>query len=87
LLLFKSPSIESIVRTFVEPRASRNPKHPGDELWVPNIEEFLGCNDAEKFKNIFAIEKEHPPTDLWMCTQSFWIHSDIFKIIDMPQRA
>jgi hypothetical protein len=77
------------VKKLSEPRTSRNLKSPRDELWVPNIEDFLRCNNAKEFKDAVAFEKENPPSDLWDRAQSTWIHPDIFEAMDTnkPQRA
>jgi hypothetical protein len=75
---FKRVSINGIVKKLSEPRTSRNLKSPGDKLWVPTIEDFLGCKNADKFKDAVAYEKENPPSDLWNRAQSTWIHPDIF---------
>ena len=61
---FKRPNIDRVVRKLTEPRTSRNSKSPGDELWVPGIDDFLRCDHAEEFKNTVAVEKENLTSDL-----------------------
>jgi hypothetical protein len=49
----------------------------------------MDCENVEDFKNLISEEEEYPSINLWVPTQTFWVHPNIFKILDAnsPQRA
>ncbi len=56
---FKSLRTDQIVKAFMEPRATRSL----DEAWIPSVEEFRDCDDADDFKTSSSLSKakEGPP--------------------------
>jgi hypothetical protein len=84
---FKTLNVDHAVKTFIEPRSTRFSE--GEEVWVPTMEEFMECQNAEEFKNLTSFEEESPAVDLWNRAQTFWVHPKVFKLLDAnnSQRA
>jgi hypothetical protein len=90
---FKSLNIDQAVKRLLGPKTTRTSDPSRDEGWLPTMEEFIGCANADEFKNLVSEEQEFPASELWERAQSFWIHPKIFEILDenldanKPQRA
>jgi hypothetical protein len=55
---FKSLNIDHVVKQLTEPRTTRTLESMGDELWLPTMEEFLGCEKEEAFRDLTSVEEE-----------------------------
>jgi hypothetical protein len=54
LLPFKSLNIDYAVKQFTEPRTTRTSEPTEDELWLPTMEEFQGCENEEESRDLLA---------------------------------
>jgi hypothetical protein len=86
---FKSVNIDHAVKLLTEPRTTRTSESTGGELWLPTMEEFLGCENEEAFRDLTSAEEDFPAAELWKRAQTFWVHPKIFELLDLntPQRA
>jgi hypothetical protein len=76
-------NIDHAVKRFLEPAwTTRTSDASGEEGWLPTMEEFMGCANADDFRNLVSEEQESPASKLWEQAQSFWIHPKVFKIPD-----
>jgi hypothetical protein len=77
---FKTLNADHATKTLTEPRSTRYSK--AEEVWVPTMEEFMGCQNADEVKNLASFEEEFPAADLWSRAQSFWLHPRVFRLLD-----
>jgi hypothetical protein len=69
---FKLVNIYHAVKLLTEPRTTRTSGSAGDELWLPMMEQFLGCKNEEDFRDLTSAEEEYPASELWKRAQTFW---------------
>jgi hypothetical protein len=55
---FKTINIDHAMKPFSKPRSTRTSEARGDEVWIPTMEEFMYCKNAEEFKNLISEEEE-----------------------------
>ena len=68
---FNSLNIDHATKRFLGPKTTRTSDPSGDEGWLPTVEEFIGCANADEFRNLVSEEQESPVSELWEQAQSF----------------
>jgi hypothetical protein len=74
-------TIEHTVKPFSGHRTTRASEEKGEEAWISTMKVFKECNIIEVFKNLRSAE-DFPAINFWACAQSFWIHPNVFEVLD-----